>query len=412
MGWSDVFWLILFLGFMAAGGLISIRLYNSFVTPVFFFVSGNCLSIGLYHLRLLDYPDVSIKSHLVLVTSLIAFTLATLINGVRKIRDNENPVGRGVTPFFYLTSAFSTVGWVLPLMIMISKFSIPHLITNPYLFEYEFQMQFIGYLNVLGILVFPVFILKKYTVGARWFDVVLVILAFFGLFLAGIKSFMIYSLFGGVLAFSVINPRGIRIKHVALAGAIVIGFFVLYDQVIDTLGFRGFQGSSVPESIKFLERPYFYFSGVWPAVDQIVAYVEPNQPVTGFVVFQPFWKITADLLGVVEPIPRALPFVSIGPYDFNVYSFTGEVYWEWGPVGVLLFSACLGWLSSLLYRIARSSSFWLYKLAYAIFGYGVVISFFLYNFRFNMMFLGIYAVLMIGPMVVISDLFHKRDRST
>ncbi len=186
----------------------------------------------------------------------------------------------------------------------------------------------------------------------------------------------------------------------------------MYDQVIDTLGFRGFQGSSMPQSIKFLERPYFYFSGVWPAVDQIVAYVEPNQPVTGFVVLQPFWKIAADLLGLVEPIPRALPFVAIGPYDFNVYSYTGEIYWEWGPVGVLLFSAGLGWLSSLLYRIARCSSFWLYKLAYAIFGYGVVISFFLYYFRFNMMFLGIYAALMIGPMVLISDLFHKRTPST
>ncbi len=208
MGWIDVFWLILFLGFTAGGGLLSYRLYNSLVTPVFFFVSGNCLSIGLYHLRLLDYPDVSVKSHLILITSLIAFTLATLVNGVKEIRDSEIPGGRGIVPFFYLTSMFSTIGWMLPLMIMISKFSIPHLITNPYLFEYEFQMQFIGYLNVLSILVFPVFVLKKYTVGVRWFDVILVILAFFRFIPRRHKIlFDLFPVWGGVGLFRYQPPR-------------------------------------------------------------------------------------------------------------------------------------------------------------------------------------------------------------
>ncbi len=112
-------------------------------------------------------------------------------------------------------------------------------------------MQFIGYLNVLSILVFPVFILKKFTAGTKWFDYLLVALAFTGLFFAGIKSFLIYSLVGGLLAFSVVKPKAIKIRHLATVGFVVIGFFVLYDQVIDTLGFQGFQGSRIPHSIKF-----------------------------------------------------------------------------------------------------------------------------------------------------------------
>ncbi|MBK6899698.1 MAG: hypothetical protein IPH09_10630 [bacterium] len=49
----------------------------------------------------------------------------------------------------------ATMGWILPLAVILARYGPGHLLVNLWILQYEFQMQFLGYLNLVGILVFP-----------------------------------------------------------------------------------------------------------------------------------------------------------------------------------------------------------------------------------------------------------------
>lgn len=392
MSWFDAVWIAVFCSLLAGGTYLSLRLHGGVVTPLLFFVGGYCISIVLYHLRLFPFPAVSVVTHMIVILSLAAFTLGSMLGSTRKQRPCKAPDLRGLSVFFYGTAALSTFGWSLPLAIIVAKYGTAHLMTNLWILQYEFQMQFIGYLNLLGILVIPTFMIKRRHHGARWFDRLLVLSALSGLILAGIKSYLVYSLFCGVLVHSAVSPRAVKIRDLAILGVSVLLFFVGYNQVIDVLGVTEYPESCIPESVSFLDRPYLYFAGVLPAMEQVVSGGMPPQPVPGMVTLQPFWKIVGDLLGIIDPVPQYLPEVAIGPSGFNVYSFAGELFWDWGAGGVVVCSLLLGWALTALYRRACTAGFWLNSLLYAVFGYGAVIAFFLYYYRFNSFFLAGYVV--------------------
>jgi len=93
-------------------------------------------------------------------------------------------------------------------------------------------------------------------------------------------------------------------------------------------------------------------------------------------------------------VQRFLPFIDIGAHGYNVYSFMGEVYWDFGIVGVCLASFAAGWIGAGFYAKARSKGHWGYVLLYGIFAYGLVLSFFSYYYRFEMLLLlGLVAIL-------------------
>ena len=319
MDFADVFWIILFVSLGVVAARVSLRLYGTIATPLSFYILGNSISAVLFHLRLLAYPDASIQVHALVLLSMLLFASASVVVSKGGVESGQTPDNRGLIGFFYATGAISIIGWVLPLSIMLAKHGVAYLMANLWLLEYEFQMQYIGHLNVINILIFPLFVIKQYRVGVRKIDRILLTLSFLALFLAGIKSFLVYSIAAGMLAHSVTDPKGTRIWHLIGLGVVVVAFFVMYDKLIDVLGVSGLPGSSFPESLRFLERPYYYVTGAWPAMDMILqGQIEPAS-VPGFVTFQPFWKFVADYFQVVEPIPRALPFVPVGPYFFNVY---------------------------------------------------------------------------------------------
>jgi oligosaccharide repeat unit polymerase len=390
LNWSDAAWIAVF-GLLFVGCLyLSLRLHGGVATPLFFFVGGYCISIGLYHLRLFRFPDVSVVTHLIVILSLAAFALGAMLASARKRRPRGAPDVRGLSIFFYGTAALSTLGWSLPLAIIVAKYGTAHLMTNLWILQFEFQMQFIGYLNLLGILVFPTFLIKNRHLGAGWFDRLLVLSALVGLLLAGIKSYLVYSMFCGVLVHSAASPRAVKIRNLAILGASVLLFFVGYNRVIDVLGVTEYPESRIPEAVSYLDRPYLYFAGALPAMEQVVGGGMAPRPVPGMVTLQPLWKIAGDLLGIVDPVPQYLPEVAIGPSDFNVYSFAGEVFWDWGAAGVAACSLLLGWALTALFRSACTTGFWMDSLLYAVFGYGAVIAFFLYYYRFNSFFLAGY----------------------
>ena len=393
MTWFDVIWIAIFIMIFTAATALSLRLHGGVATPLLFFIGGYCIAVVLYHLRLFHYPDVSIETHLAVILSLAAFALGALLGAARPRYVSRPWDHRGLSLFFYTTTVLSTLGWSLPLAIILARHGAAHLLANMWILEYEFQMQFIGYLNLLGVLVFPAFLIKGRRSGARAIDWIFLASSFIGLFLAGNKSYLVYALFGGVLAHSTISPRAVKIRHLLILGWAVLAFFVAYNQIIDVLGASAFTESKIPGPVAFLERPYHYFTGALPAMEQVVRGLMPPRPVPSFATLQPLWKVAGDLLGIVDPIPRALPEVNIGPYAFNVYSFAGEVYWDWGPIGVGVLSLLLGWTLTKLYLRASADGIWEMTLLYAVFGYGAVTAFFLYYYRFNTFFLAGYIVI-------------------
>ncbi|NTV97048.1 MAG: oligosaccharide repeat unit polymerase [Thiobacillus sp.] len=392
MTWVDVAWIVVFASLLAGCFILSLRLYRGVATPLFFFAGGYCVSVILYHLRLFEYPDVSLTTHLIVMLSIAAFLLGALLGTPGRKTPHRHSDPGGLNLFFYATAVIAIIGWIIPLLVILGRYGTGHLLANLWILQYEFQMQFLGYLNLVGILVFPASQIKRKHGGLIWIDVVLVLLSLVGLVLAGNKSYLVYSLFGGVLVRSTNSADAVKVRHLVYLGVGVLLFFVIYNQFVDVLGIPQYPGSRIPAPLSFLERPYHYFTGALPAMEQIVHGEMPPRPVPGFVIFQPFWKVCGDLFGLIEPFPKVLPEVVIGPYAFNVYSFAGEVCWDLGPAGVALLSLLLGWALTSLQRRACEGGHWMGSMFYAVFGYGAVIAFFLYYYRFNTYFLAGYVV--------------------
>ncbi len=96
----------------------------------------------------------------------------------------------------------------------------------------------------------------------------------------------------------------------------------------------------------------------------------------------------------MERVPKYLPFVDIGPSNFNTYSLIGEVYWDFGWLGSILICFLLGFTSTRLYLTARKDHDWDLYLLSAVFSYGLFISSFLYYYRDDLIFLLLYTAVM------------------
>jgi oligosaccharide repeat unit polymerase len=409
MATGDILWFLAINTLAIVLLTVARRRYGDHMTPLGIFVGINSLSLAAYHLRLLEYYDVSMRTHLIIMLSLLSFSAAVLIclPNQKNIDSTKHFAVAPSDKIFYLVAGMSILGWILSLYILVIRYGVSHLLANAWILEKEFQMQFIGYLNLFGILIMPMLVARRLLGVVRRIDVFLVILTLVGLLLAGVKQYIIFTSVSSVVVFSVLRPGRIGIKHMVIVLVAVILFFVCYDAVVDIFGSRLFPGSQFPASLSFLERPYLYLTGSWPAMDKLVSGEGPPQPVLGYITLQPIWKLLGDGLGIVEPVERFLPFLDIGAHGFNVYSFCGEVFWDYGVVGVVLVSFLLGWFMARLYAAARSGRHWVYPVAYGLMAYGLVLSFFSYYYRFELLLLtGL--VLLLG--LVLEPLLFGGDR--
>lgn len=394
---ADAGWIAALSLLALSAAAISLWRFQTTWTPLSIFVSVNCASLMAYHLRLLNLIEVSARTHLIVVMGLLSFGIGCLVPIVRPTLEAAVQVdrNRGLRPFFYLTGAASLVGWTLALLILDRRFTLSVLRENPWLLQNEFQMQYLGYLNLLGILVLPAYVLLRLERLSRRFDLVVVASALAGLVLAGIKQFVFFSVASSLLVYSARSPRRPRFRTLLFLVVVGIAFFVAYQNTIDIFTRRPFQGSRFPGWLLWMEMPYLYFVGSWPAMEQVLRGGAESAPITGYVVLQPALKILGDGLGLVEPLPAYLPFVSIGGGVFNVYSFIGEVWWDLGTVGVIVVCLIHGAVTTSLFSWARASGSWVMVVAYGVLAYSLVVSFFLYYIRFNLLLL-FFFVLLVG----------------
>jgi oligosaccharide repeat unit polymerase len=385
----DFLWIIAF-GLLAALVLnYSLSRYGHWFTPVSVFVGINAASISVYHLRLLDMNDVSLHTHLIVLSSMFVFIWGAHAAGRLRVGEGD-PWSLGtiddshLDSFFTTTALLATFGWGLAAMILVARHGLPAIIANPWVLQLEFQMQFIGYLNVLGILVPPTYVLLQRRDGFRLLPFLLMLSAVWGLLLAGIKAYLVYSGLTALFCWSVAAPKRFRPRYFLAGLGVLLVFFVSYNRVIDVFVNEIYTSDTFFGRLTALHRPYIYFTGPWPAMDSLVhGHVEPAKQFAS-IVLDPIWKILGDGLGWIDPVPLTLPFTDIGTSLFNVYTFFGEVYRDLGWLGLLALSWALGFVGTRLYLRARRAGYWGNALVYGLVGHGIFLSCFMYTFRFFM----------------------------
>lgn len=393
----DFVWLPVFVGLILLSVNISQRMFGHWFTPLSIFVGINSLSMAGYHLRLLEMPDTPALVHALLLAAFAMFALGVFLaagrrpEGLQLVTHPHLDI-TGLGTFFYITVVLSTIGWLAQGLMLVSKLGLMTLIRNIWVLQGEFQVQFVGYLNMIGILVLPTFVLRLAVGSVKKTDILLVLACLFGLLLAGIKGYMVFSVFAGAYVWSVARPEKFRLSHLVGGIAVVLVFFIFYAAKVDIFAKEFYAGTGLMKHLPALHMPYLYFVGSWPSLGFIMDGTIADLPRLGSFVLQPMWKILG-VLGVVEYTPLTQPFVSIGKFTFNVYSLVGEVYWDLKWAGVLGVSFLLGVINTRLYLRIRSSNYWGHMLIYAVVVHGLFVSFFSFIYTFNIYVLVLYIFL-------------------
>lgn len=395
MSGIDILWILAFTAIALVGLAASRQFFGHWFTPLSIYTGVNCGSLALYHLRILDLIRLSSETYALALGSIAMFAVGALgAVGGRSIRFPDAATRRRdvthLATFFYITAAIATLGWGLALAILVSRHGLGGLLASIWRLQDEFQMQFIGNLNLIGILVAPTYVIKRAFGVRRRLDEVILVACLLGLLLAGIKAYITISVVAAILAWSVCRPDRFRAGHMLAMLAVLLGFFVIYTQKIDIYTQEGYDADGGASMVAPLQRPYLYVVGSWPALAAVAAGEVVPPPRPGHVLLQPAWKLLSAL-GAAPALPTPLPFANIGVTEFNVYSFVGEVYWDAGPWAALLMSALLGFVSTLAYVRARTAAYWGHLLVYALIGYGVFMSQFAYFYTFNFVLMMTYA---------------------
>jgi hypothetical protein len=383
--------------------------------PAAIFIAVNGASLSLYELALLEYEPLSAVTYSVaalgLITAAIAGRFFTGTDGPARIGALPMPIARGsasadaeavvASRAFFAIGLFATGTWIYQVLQFSAAGLLVQAIAAPAILQEGFQQQYVGYLNLGGSLCFPLWVYSRTmrTLPATrllaFGEYMVLVSVTLGMLLAGIKTYIMSAIIMGVMAWVVLHrDERARIFRVGLGlVTVLIGLMVAYDAFIDIFVKTHFPGSQFPEWASSLERPYLYITGGWPATELVAKY-DIEQPIFGYIALQPVWKLLG-WFGLVVPPPEYAMYVDIGPEFHNARPVLGALYWDGGFPGVVVGTMVLIAIATWLHRRATELRDCLSIVSYAIFAYGVVISFFVYHFRFNMAFAFAYASAMI-----------------
>jgi len=377
--------------------------YGDYFAPIGIFVGVNLASLALNQLNLLPLVPLSTQAWLLVAVSLFSFVVGTfmatpsLIVGGKRLGqgrffdEKSLTVSEGLASFFYFTALLGIAGWVFFVTVVVP----PGWLSNPWMLQGEYVIPYhFGYSLVAGTLALPAFVLLALAKRRVSFLAVCLLAAnVLALGACGIKSYLVISVATALLVWSNVRRGRIGLCHLLTIAAVLVGFMAFYDRFIDVFAPRQFPSSQFPAALSFLERPYLYAAGSWSAMSVVMA-DPPPQAHWGQVTLLPLWKLLGPGgLGLMERVPKYLPFVDIGPSNFNVYSLIGEVYWDFGWLGSILICFLLGFVSTRLYLTARRRRDLVLYLLSAVFSYGLFISFFAYYYKDDLIFLLLYTVI-------------------
>lgn len=394
---------IIFALLFYAGFRFSRLVYRNYFAPPGLFFGMNFASLALYQLHLLPLTQVSFQTYLLITLSMLSFFVGILMaSPYFALKGKTLPkyslfysvdIGNstGLCLFYYFTSFLSILGYIFFI-----KFVVPPGWTSQlWILQYQVVPNHMGYLILLGVLVPPSFVLlalvrHKVTL----LSLCLLLVNIVALAFIGIKSYLVIGLATALLTWAAVRAGKVQMKYLVITAVVLIGFMIMYDRFIDIFAPTQFAGSKFPAALSFLERPYLYIVGSWPAMS--VTMSSPLELVHwGQTTLEPVWKILGPGgLGIImERVPHSLPFVNMGPSYFNVYSLIGEIYLDYGWFGSIFGCFILGFISTKLYIKTYERGDWVLYLLSAIFSYGLFISFFMYYYRSNLIFLLLYALI-------------------
>jgi len=298
----------------------------------------------------------------------------------------------GLVLFYYLTAFLGIAGQLFSMIVVVPS----GWLSKPWLLQNNVIPHHLGYLILSGTLVLPIFVLITLIRRRITFLSVFFLLGeLVALMLVGMKSYLIIGLGTSILVWATARPGRVRVKHIAILVFCMIGFMIIYDHFIDIFVQNQIQESKFPTKLSFLERPYLYMVGSWPAMSAVME-DPPEHDHWGQVTLQPLWKILGPGgLRFMERVSHVCPFINIGSTDINVYSLIGELYWDYGWFGSIFGCIILGFVSTRLYIVSRKYCNWRIYLFNALFCFGLFISLFAYYYRAALIFLLLY-VLIIG----------------
>lgn len=377
--------------------------YRDYFAPVGLFIGINLASLSLYQLNFLPLTHISFQAYTLIAVSLFSFLVGVLmaspsfaLKGKPLIRQDlfskhEKFLNKGLTLFYYFTASLAIAGWIFYITVIVP----PGWWSKLWILQGQLIPHHLGYLIVLGTLVPPTFVLLA--LARHRITLPSVFFLFGGLIalgLCGIKAYLVIGLVTSLLIWAMARLGRVGVKHLAIITIIFIGFMAIYDRFIDVFVQAQNPGSRFPIALSFLERPYLYMVGSWPAMSVVMAN-PPAAPVQwGQITLGLFWKILGPRgLRIIEKVSPFSLFVDIGVSKFNVYSLVGNLYLDYGWLGAILGCFFLGFISTRLYIIARKRRTWILYLLSAIFSYGLLISFFAYYYGSILIFLLLYTLI-------------------
>lgn len=402
----DIFQVLVPLSYLmlsAAFLRLSHIVYDDMFAPAGLYSSITLFSLGLWHLRFVPLIGLSPEVYLVALLSVISVFVGSFVacpwcskNITRSRKITIKGVsGVGLRVFFWLIVTLASLGW----MVLLSQFMASHdasaIWESPYVLQNSFQAQYIGYLNLTGVLALPTFVLLRKAKLVRLRHMFVLISPIFGLLLAGIKSYIIFSSVTAFLIYTMISDSKGRSYQLALLAAGGLVFFVLYDRIVDVFVSLD-TPSSGSSAVDALIRPYVYVTGGWSALF-VVSEEGLSQPHWGYYSLMWLWKILGDGFGLISPVLESSRYVEIGVESgitTNVYTFAGSLYWDFGLIGVVLGGTGWGFIATKFYAIAKSKKSWVWLLLAALLNYGMFLSFMTYYYQFNMLYLIVITIIL------------------
>lgn len=370
--------LVVAFGLLCGIAYVSQRLFGDAFAPIGLFLGVNVASFALYLAGGVRYfppnADLLLMYPLVIATFVGGALLADhdlLLTGVSSFRDvGERGDGQRdfARRFFVTTALLGLTGWLALGYLLSRRMSLLVVLANPELLQTEFQsVPFVGYLNVLNILVGPAFVLlwRRYRYF-RWWMPLALLSGLIGLFLAGIKSYFTFGVMGTILTFFSFNRSPKNVARLAMVMGFALAFFVFYDAVIDV-------GVAVGKPAWY--SPYNYVAGNWGALGELITGPTPARPMPGLHLFYSFYKLRNLVMPGGDLPGYVLDFRPI-PYPFNVYTMNGESFYDFGWIGVVVFLAGFAYLTTRVRLRAVRSDRAMDHMLGGMAGYFVFMSFF------------------------------------
>jgi|LSQX01.2.fsa_nt_gb oligosaccharide repeat unit polymerase len=394
-----------------AGFKLSWLLYGDYFAPLGLFLGVNLVALSLAQLNLLSMVPLTVEAYALMAVAFVSFICGvmvvsamgdstwTMLPSITKASQGGGDA-RAIAAFYYLTAFLGIGSWSYYVFVLMSKGWVTQLwmLQNS---GADIIMPFhTGYLKVFGALVPPTFVLLWNARGRISFlSLLVLLLQMLALALMGIKMYLVIGLCAAFLVFNAVRPNTIRFRHMAYLSVILIGFMVLYDRFIDIFVGGQIPGSKFPDWLSFLEKPYIYVVGPLHGMTEIMAN-PPDVQNVGQVAMEMIWKILGPQgIGLSSArVVEYFPMVNIGSGVINVYTLIGEVFWDWGWIGMIFCCFCLGMVSTAIYVRARARGAWVMQLLNGIFLFGLLISFFAYYYKSTLFSLLLYSIIMGGAL--------------